>query len=269
MESEKAEDHELQPQIESETHPLPHAYTPQIGHTAYTLANKTVLSAMQRKDGFARPVREKIARIAARRGIPTIIYGAHTHLVPNRYRLSKTATKVVGMASWRPDMDDFVLNLMRRRTMEALVRLVGLKRGYVVGCNEWEDALAKPQVGAYLWTGGNLEKETEAPAEFATLNVKRGVDETRKVPVHNLRTLLGKEKLAELRVKTPSGMFQNEVLVLKHKNMTVELEMWLWKLQGYLAEYRGISTEPVEEDGDEDFEDDLAESAEDEYVSER
>lgn len=141
-------------------------------------------------------------------------------------------------------MDGFVLELMRRRAVEGLVYLVGLKRGYVVGCVDWEDATRKPQIGAILWTRGTGSEEIVAakdeqvnhgPPEFATLIF--GKDKG-KVPMHNLRMLLGKEKLQELREKCPSGIFDKELTVLRHRNVTVDLQLRLWKLQGYLAEYK-------------------------------
>jgi Ran GTPase-activating protein (RanGAP) involved in mRNA processing and transport len=82
--------------------------------------------------------------------------------------------------------------------------------------------------------------------------------------VHNLRRFLGKDKLAELREKLPSGIFEREVVVLRRKQYVVDLEMQLWKLQGYLAEYRelyrdleepqmqGLDGESEEDDDDED-----------------
>ncbi|KAH8768591.1 hypothetical protein BGZ57DRAFT_766090 [Hyaloscypha finlandica] len=174
-----------------------------------------------------------------------------------------------GTARWRSDMHEFVLNLMRRRILEDLVRVTNSKRGYVVGCSGWEDALAKPQVGAFLWTGGDgeLDEGQNIPPEFATLDVPAGRKEesrTRKVPVHNLRRFLGKDKLAELREKLPSGIFEREVVVLRRKQYVVDLEMQLWKMQGYLAEYRelyrdleepqmqGLDGESEEDDDDED-----------------
>jgi hypothetical protein len=89
--------------------------------------------------------------------------------------------------------------------------------------------------------------------------------------VHNLRRLLGKEKLAELRAKLPSGIFEREVVTLKHKGPVLDVEMRLWKLQGYLAEYRDLyrdleepTEQDLEQDEDEDGDEDGVEDDDDE-----
>jgi hypothetical protein len=215
--------------------------TPALGYSLYTIASQHALRAMQDPKGYGR----KRIKSKNRRGILLLADGPPARFVPDRYRQSKTASKFLSTARWRSDMHEFVLNLMRRRIMEALVRVMNRKRGYVVGCSGWEDALAKPQVGAFLWTGGagELYEGLNTPPEFATLDVRTGRNEeskTRKIPVHNLRRLLGKERLAELQEKSPSGIFEREIVVLRRKTHVVELEMQLWRLQGYLAEYREL-----------------------------
>lgn len=235
-------------------------HTPDIGFTVYTLSSQLALRALTEKDGYAKKGRSKTAlRQAKQMGIPV---SAHVQFVPDRYRRAKLASKVISKAAWRADMHEFVLELLRRRTVEDLVHVIRLKRGYVVGCSGWEDAKAKPQVGAFLWTGGNGDIEMDAPPEFATLEVNTQKDKTRKVPVYNLRALLGGEKLAELREKLPNGIFQKELLVLRHKRVTVELEMRLWKLQGYLAEYRDFFRDGEQQDGEDEWEEDDLEDSE-------
>jgi hypothetical protein len=239
---------------------------PDIGFTVYTLSSQLAIRALMEKDGYATKSRPRRAlRQAKHMGIPQ---SAHVQLVPDRYRRAKIASKVVSKAAWRTDMHEFVLELLRRRTVEDLVRVIRLKRGYIVGCSGWDDAKAKPQVGAFLWTGGNGDMEMDVPHEFATLDVSTQVDKTRKVPVHNLRALLGREKLAELREKLPSGIFQKEVLILRHKRVTVELEMRLWKLQGYLAEYRNLFSAGEKQDAVGDWEDDDLEDSESDEMDE-
>ena len=198
--------------------------TPTIGPRVYTLARKDLLRQM-------------------RRGSP------HKRFPSERLRKYKESNNVIGKAQWRADMDDFILELMRRRVVESLIHLGGLKRGYLVGCDGWEDAMAKPQVGMLLWTG-RKEGGTQEPPEFATLfKTKEG---QRKVPVHNLRTLLGPKKLDELRAKFSNGIIDRPLLAVKHKNATVALQLKLWKLQGYLAEYGEGTKEQMEEIEDEE-----------------
>jgi hypothetical protein len=235
------------------------ASTPKIGYTVYTLSSQLALRAMQDKAGYARKQPTRSMRRAAQRGLLLLSSNTLAKFVPERHRQARAAYDVISIADWRSDMHGFVLELMRRRAVEDLVHVTGLKRGYVVGCSGWEDALAKPRVGAFLWTGGNGDREMDVPPEFATLEKKTLVDKTRKVPVHNLRALLGREKLAELREKLPSGTFEKEVVALRHKKMTVTLQMRLWKLQGYLAEFREFSG-----DGEDSEEQELVDDFEDE-----
>jgi len=185
--------------------------TATIGPKVYTLARKELLRQMKT-------------------GSP------HKRFPSERLRKYKESNEVIGKAQWRQDMDDFILELMRRRVVESLVHLGGLKRGYLVGCDSWEDAMAKPQVGVLLWTGGIGEQNVDEPPEFATLFKTK--ERQRKVPVHNLQRLLGQKKLEELKSKFSNGLFGRELLAVKHKNATIALQLKLWKLQGYLAEYR-------------------------------
>jgi hypothetical protein len=179
-----------------------------------------------------------------------------------RIKHMKAAFEIRKGAGWREDMDAFVVELMRRRLVSLLVHITSKKRGYLVGCTGWEDAEQKTQVGAYLWTGGNMDREGDQPPEFATLWT--GSTEQKKTPVHNLRFLLGREKLQELREKCKNGIWDREVIVLKHKQMTLDLQMRLWKLQGLLAEFRPVEEEiEVDEDDDEDEDDSLEDEDED------
>jgi hypothetical protein len=250
LELERKEDMEQS----SQSKKTPAEFTSALGYTVYILASQQILRAMQDPKEYGRKPRKKI------RGIGFAQNGPPPRFIPDRYRQSKSAAKFLSAAGWREDMHEFILRLMRRRIVENLVALTNLKRGYVVGCSGWEDALAKPQIGAFLWTGGagEMEEGMDAPPEFATLDTTIGRKEeskTKKIPVHNLRRLLGKDKLAELREKLPSGIFKRDVVVLKHKQQTVDVEMQLWRLQGFLAEYRNLYRDLEEPPTDEEDED--------------
>lgn len=223
-----------------------------IGFKAYTLNSKLVLSAMQDADSGYKQTRQGKAEHAQLRFIPQTIRGM------------KDAMKVYGKARWRQDMQDFVPELMRRRIMEGLIHACKLKRGYMVGCADWEAAMQKPQAAAFLWTGEEGSEEVVPPEEFATLDVGSQFHnqvgpqlgkKKRKVPVHNLRTLLGREKLSELRAKAGKTLFDKGIVVLKHKKATVELQMQLWRLQGYLAEHRAVFASHSEEQCDDQVDD--------------
>jgi len=253
---------EEQPDLELERKEdkTPAEFTSALGYTVYILASQHILRAMQDPKGYGMKQRKKKKKDRSGTEIPQ--NAPPFRFIPDRYRQSKSTAKFLSAAGWRKDMHEFILRLMRRRIVENLAALTNLKRGYVVGCSGWEDALAKPQIGAFLWTGGagEMEEGSDSPPEFATLDVTIGRKEeskTKKIPVHNLRRLLGKDKLAELREALPSGIFKRDVVALKHKQQAVDVEMQLWRLQGFLAEYRDLYRDleelPAnEEDADQD-----------------
>ncbi|KAK6585388.1 hypothetical protein PZA11_002115 [Diplocarpon coronariae] len=208
----------------------PENFQNKIGFTVYTVNSKAALKALQQQ------------KLGSKRDFQG--FRAHTELsfIPSKMRESKTAMKAYLPTKWRPDMHDFVSDLMGRRIVSAFSHLWKLQRGYLVGCNDWDDALEKPQVAAFLWMGKVADEEMRGPPDFATLDVgtqnynELGSDlgkRRRKVPVFNLKTLLGVEKISILRAMVPNG----EVVALKHKNATAELQLKLWKLQGYTANH--------------------------------
>jgi hypothetical protein len=202
---------------------------PRVGRNIYTLSRKYALEALQRKDAG---------------------YGDGYSQNFGIYRMGTSfAGKSPGWSSWRKDMDSFVLKLMRRRLVERLTELVNRGHGYIAG---WEDSqnatVHRRQAGALLWTGNpsptgqefNGDEKVvqlhEIPPEFAT--VVAGNSELRKVPVHNLCVLLGTEHLRELRRKCP--IFESKICKVRHKRATVDVQMRLWKLQGFLAEFKEV-----------------------------
>ena len=158
------------------------------------------------------------------------------------------------MVHWRPDIDGFVLELMRRRVVEGLTYLCGRQRGYLVATAGWSDAvMKKKQVGAFLWAdrdgaeaemggpgaemgGSGAAAAALEPGEFATVDVREG---KRRLPVYNLPVLLGPAHVRALRTKMPK-IFDAAVVVLKDKRRTVDVRLRLWKLQGFHAQYEQI-----------------------------
>ena len=234
------------PTIEPETTPSSEALpsrTLSLGPGVYTLSRQALLIAMKRpKSGWNMP--------------PWKLFTTGSKLN------SAVARKVINHTSWRTDMEDFVLELMRRRVVEGLVYLVQRKRGYVAGCVDWEDAkMTGRQQAVILWTGcrtagverqvlsgtdaadesaqmvfsedGSTEHypDKDDPPGFATLTI--GKDKPHMVPVHNLLMLLGPKHLEDLRRKCP--IFEKEVLLVRNKKITVDVQLKLWKLQGYVA----------------------------------
>lgn len=186
-----------------------------LGPTVYTIARKEFLHAISNK--------KKIGYSAE----------FQKHFIDSQLLKNPRSRQLFSKARWRVDIDEFLLELMRRRVVEDLSGLLKLKRGYVVGCKDWAAAFSKTQTGAYLWTGKGEENQ---PSEFVTLDL--GVTKKQKIPTHNLNTLLGEEKLEELKAKFGNKIFDSDILTLRHRRRTVDLQMKLWKLQGYLAEYR-------------------------------
>ncbi|KAI9646323.1 hypothetical protein NHQ30_005764 [Ciborinia camelliae] len=153
-------------------------------------------------------------------------------------------------AVWRTDMDTFVLELLRKRIAELLAYLCKKDNRYVHECSSWEKVEYGAQIGCVLWMGQKMasgeegaqehEQEQETPpGEFETKRI--GPGGRKVVPVFNLRTMMGKQWVEKMR--EGNGIFRNQILVVKHKNATKEIQMRLWKLQGYVATYGGMSIE--------------------------
>ena len=158
-------------------------------------------------------------------------------LLPHRWR--EDGAFKVNEVVWREDMADYTLGLMREKAVNQIKRLADRKSAmYMVPCEEWEDVKKKSQVGAVLWVGGDddrldsEEAEESKPVEpplYAMLHVS-GID----LPVYNARSLLGQQHLDNLRSQLPA-IFNKELVTVKGKRLTVQLQLWLWKLTGYLA----------------------------------
>ncbi|GKT48984.1 uncharacterized protein ColSpa_09165 [Colletotrichum spaethianum] len=69
--------------------------------------------------------------------------------------------------------------------------------------------------------------------DFATYDVPKAKYE-RKLPVYDLRRLLGEGYLAKLR-ETP--IFRDSSLFVLRKQRSIPLQLYLWKLQAYIAEH--------------------------------
>ncbi len=161
------------------------------------------------------------------------------------FRLSRSARlkAIASRAVWRQDMDAFVVELMRRRIAERLLyyaRLVEVeKRGYLVPCGSFDDVQAFSHRGCLLWfgpvgmpeTANPSENPAPAPPRLSTMRVE-GAKLARKLAVHNLESLLGPEHLSRLR--QGSDLFREGSLFLLCRKRTLDVQMKLWKLQGYM-----------------------------------
>lgn len=220
--------------IDSPSEKLPPSST-SIGPYAYVLAREPLLKQFSNEALGNEPHGHRSMQL-------------HTleSMYPPRSRDQGPLRDVLRTAKVRSDIDTFVLELMRRRAVEELEHLLKLKV-YIQPSVSWKDATrASRQVGAILWTGSVRGEPSQsdvekAPPEFATIDI--GTTK-RKTPVHNLEKLLGGEHLQKLKDKF--GLFEKKLLVVRHKNMTVGIQMKLWKLQGFLAEYRDLETDHPE-----------------------
>ncbi|TGO81507.1 hypothetical protein BPOR_1125g00020 [Botrytis porri] len=210
------------------------SHTPSLGSTTYVAMRQPLIqSFFKTKSGFT-GIYKKFGLMQAK----------------------STARKhVVLQATWRSDMDTFLLELMRRRTAELLEYLCG-KKSYIHKCANWEEVEFSEQTGCVLWMGQKLasreegkqglgqgqEQEQEVPpGEFETKRI--GPGGRKVVPVFNLRTMMGEQWIEKIREE--NRILGNQILVVKHKNATKEIQMRLWKLQGYVATYGGMPDEVV------------------------
>lgn len=138
-------------------------------------------------------------------------------------------------AVFRQDMGDVLLDMMRSKTVNALIKRTEESLSpadkFVVGCSTWHDIKAVKNRGCVLW----LPKEEDSGLQYPTWDVE-GAKYGQKMPVHNLSLLLGDEQVTRLKESSP--IFRDrEILVLKYwkSESMVRLHLLLWRLQGYLS----------------------------------
>ncbi|RYP78247.1 hypothetical protein DL771_000724 [Monosporascus sp. 5C6A] len=149
-----------------------------------------------------------------------------------------------GRAVWREDMDTYILDLMQREVVDHLLYLSRLcaeqGRYYVVRCYGWDDVQHKHK-GALLWFQNETDGETP-PGPFATFDTQtrnlQGENNPVTVAVHNMPMLLGDEQAA--RLKSEARVFGEGSIFMLAGRRTTGLQANLWRLQGYLADYRNI-----------------------------
>jgi hypothetical protein len=211
----------------------------------------------------------KIIYNLAKGGAKSMVNHGYRRLLAMRRRHVALEKNVI----WRDDMDEFVLDLMRRRITAELLQLSKVSESgwsqYLTPCAAWDDIKRlKHTRGCILWyspTGNDLDSPAEGPkssskdtdpelanhassdeitasygsderisGEFTTLDLE-GVKYWPKIPVYNLGYLLGEQYLQQLR--EGSSIIGGSSLVMLARRRTVPTQMRLWKLQGYLALY--------------------------------
>jgi len=147
-------------------------------------------------------------------------------------------------------MDEYVLSLLRNNVAQSLQYLGSRPAGYVQCCDAWDYVGKHHQVSAVLWLGDctpnykftphnptqdtNTDpfepttKRDSGPPTYAMVQY-RG----RYIPTYNLPFLLGSKHLGSLKDDCVS--MRGRLAVVKQKHATVEVQLALWKLMGYLA----------------------------------
>lgn len=146
---------------------------------------------------------------------------------------------------WREDMDDFVLENLRRNTMKYLLYFADLhgkdNRGYIAPLKNWNAVVKQKQRGCLLWyyskssvqsQDGHAHSDPLVLEEFTTFDVP-GAKYEKKLPVHDLRRLLGPKHFAILQ---ENALFRDNSLFIVSKQRSISLQLYLWKLQAYMAE---------------------------------
>ncbi|KAM0274883.1 hypothetical protein ACHAQH_007772 [Verticillium albo-atrum] len=192
--------------------------------------------------GYALARHEVLNLLGAPRHTSTL-GGKHVGMLARRAHLSKSG--LLSRLIWPSRMHLLVLDLLRSRVVDQLLHLARLDappansaygpasapRGYIRPCRSWSEInQTMPHRGCILWYA---DASTAAPGQWATLDID-GAKYEGKMPVHDLRRLLGDGHIARLRGEPVFG--ENTLLVLG-KRRTIEAQLLLWKLQGYLAEY--------------------------------
>ncbi|KAI1805032.1 hypothetical protein F4811DRAFT_517072 [Daldinia bambusicola] len=155
-----------------------------------------------------------------------------------------------GKVVWRKDMDNFILDTMREKIVDDLLYLSRLcandKRYYIVKCYGWDDVRYKYN-GAILWFGEpeedvNSGRTRSEPGPFATFGVEKtdiqGTTYVTSVAVHNMLMLLGSAQAD--RLKQEAAALSNGSIFMLAGRRTTDLQLKLWKLQGYLADYANL-----------------------------
>lgn len=156
------------------------------------------------------------------------------------YRWKEDSSIKIPEIVWREDMDTFLLEILRKSVAKKLAYLASRRAAYIAICKGHENISKQNQVGAVLWLGpgggapaqdppSNDDVEGSGPPPYAMHYYR-----SHYIPCYNLRTLLGPTHLQALRAGRLSH-FGGQYAVIKTKRGTVDVQLELWKLLGYLA----------------------------------
>jgi len=192
------------------------------GPSAYTLSSQRLLQELQHEKSPYSKLYKKLLRMSDH---------GNTKL-----------GSLITTATWRHDMDIVVLELLRRRVVEGLCHFSKMsekadRRKYILKCERWDEVNNFKHRGCLLYLGTQNMMSSQPtsgyiPPRLATMDL----GPTRygsKLAVHNLCELLGEEHVAHLRQE--SELLRDGSLYLLGRQATVNLQMMLWRLQGYMV----------------------------------
>lgn len=197
-----------------------------------------------------------VASRAALSYVSSLTQSAYKRLLP--YRWKEDPSLRTNEIVWREDMDTFVLDMLRQRVARDLKYLASSPAAYIAACKGFDNVAAHTQLNAVLWLGPDPEASSqETSLDFAASSKDRGPSpyamhhyKDHYMPVYNLLTLLGHTHLQSLKASKPA-QFGGQMAVIKAKRPTVKLQIELWKLLGYLTNWKGeiiVTNEVSEQD---------------------
>ena len=147
---------------------------------------------------------------------------------------------------WREDVNVFVLEVLRRNVSKKLSYLASRVAAYIAPCKDYDSINNHDQVAVVLWLSKNPNNSIPderasgdgmsfggremGPPTYAMHYYKNHY-----IPCYNLATLLGPIQFSALRDSRPDH-FNDQFAVLKLKRNTVEVQLGLWKLLGYMVQ---------------------------------
>ncbi|KAI5865265.1 hypothetical protein GGS23DRAFT_558449 [Durotheca rogersii] len=208
------------------------------------------------------PPRGQAVSVLARRDLLAAFVTKGTGLEHAARRLGGAGTTFRHLAKytvWRRDMDSYILALLRDAAASELRYLSGLcaagDRHYFDPCADWDEVRRKHR-GNILWFGEPAATAATAaaaqpPGLFAVLDVAgytpKGDAANYSLVVHNVPLLLGEDHAR--RLADEAAAFRDGSLFMFVSRRTAEVQVKLWKLHGYLSDYRcGRSTLPPRTD---------------------
>ena len=164
---------------------------------------------------------------------------------------------------WKSNMGQFILDLMRKRVTALIYKNLFKPQKDVQYRPHWDDIVRQKQIGCVLWLGRDeltprstsprwQEEMSWGPSQYTTIT--NPPFWTKKLPVFNLLRLLGVPNVTRIRDKGPP-VDKKDYIVVRDKPDAMEIRMWLWRIENYMATYEGDKEdlgrwEPRDDDDD-------------------